>query len=152
MRGGSGWILELVLVAGVAVMPGALRADANARPAIGYSFDCETASADPAEAAEFSAEVGARIGAHWNLGGADADMLDSRITMRLCLGRDGSPQRMLLLAAEGPTEDSVTRLYETARRAVMRAHADGGLPLPRDGYENWRVLDLVFDAKGMRTR
>ena len=133
-------------------MPAAVQADANARPAIGFSFDCETATADPEEAAEFSGAVGAKIGAHWNLGGADADMLASRITLRLCLGRDGRPERMLLLAADGPTEDSVTRLYETARRAVYRAHADGGLPLPRDGYDNWRVLDLVFDANGMRAR
>ena len=152
MRGVTGWTQTLAVIAAVAAMPGAVNADANARPAIGFSFDCETATADPVEAAEFSAEVGAKIGAHWNLGGADAEMLDSRITLRLCLGRDGSPQRMLLLAADGPTEGSVTRLYETARRAIMRAHEDGGLPLPRDGYVNWRVLDLVFDAKGMRER
>ena len=27
-----------------------------------------------------------------------------------------------------------------------------GIPLPPDKYDTWRVLDLVFDANGMRAR
>jgi hypothetical protein len=72
--------------------------------------------------------------------------------IRVSFGPDGTPTDFKLLEADGPTQTAIDKLYETARRAVNRAHADGGLPLPEGKYDTWRVLDLVFDANGMTLR
>ncbi len=155
MKGASrlGWSWLLTIIIGVATVPACAGAETNNRTDTAlFSFDCETVASVPGETPDFVEMVALEVGRMWNLGAGDPDVMKSRITMRVCFAEDGRPVRMIMLAAEGPTEDSVSKLYETARRAVNRAYADGGLPLPRDGYDNWRVLDLVFDAKGMRER
>jgi hypothetical protein len=88
----------------------------------------------------------------WNLGASSTDTLRTRIVIRVSFAQDGSPTNFELLEADGPTQTAIDKLYETARRAVNRAHIDGGLPLPSGKYETWRVLDLVFDANGMALR
>jgi hypothetical protein len=145
----TGWMpltrmLAVVMLAGLAVKPGAASAEA------GFSFDCGTVTETSSEPPAYVQDVAVAVGRKWNMGVADPDVMKSRITLRVCFAADGSPDRMILLAAEGPTEDSVTRLHEVAERAVRRAYADGGLPLPPDQYDSWRVLDLVFDANGTR--
>ena len=148
-----GWSWLLPIVVGVAVVPAGALAETNTRTDAGlFSFDCETVASVPAETPDYVEKVAREIGRMWNLGAGDPDVMKSRITMRVCFAEDGRPVRMILLAAEGPTEVSVTKLYDTARRAVNRAYADGGLPLPADKFDTWRVLDLVFDANGMRAR
>ena len=74
------------------------------------------------------------------------------IVIRVSFDASGKPVDFELLESEGPTQTGIDKLYESARRAVNRAYADGGLPLPAEKFDTWRVLDLVFDANGMRTR
>ena len=55
--------------------------------------------------------------------------------------------------ADGHTGDERLRIPTPGRlETLIRAYADGGLPLPPEKYDTWRVLDLVFDANGMRAR
>jgi hypothetical protein len=97
-------------------------------------------------------DISSSIARKWNLGAASTDTMSTMIVVRVSFGPDGKPTDFELLEAEGPTQTGIDKLYESARRAVNRAHADGGLPLPADKYDTWRVLDLVFDANGMRLR
>ena len=86
-----------------------------------------------------------------NIGIPTDGELQSKLTVRLCLSEDGRPENLILLAADDPNDESVTQLYAAARRAILRTAIHGGLPLPPDNDDTRRVLDLVFDANGMRT-
>jgi hypothetical protein len=139
---------------GVAVMlvasPSFARADVMQATEERFNFDCSVAPLALDDAVR--QELAAGIGRKWNLGMASAETLRSKITVRVCLAEDGRPCNLILLAADGPTEEAVDRLFQTARRAILRAGLDGGLPLPADSKDTWRVLDLVFDANGMTQR
>ena len=96
--------------------------------------------------------ISSAIARKWNLGTASTETLSTMIVIRVSFDASGKPVDFELLESEGPTQTGIDKLYESARRAVNRAYADGGLPLPADKFDTWRVLDLVFDANGMRTR
>jgi hypothetical protein len=97
-------------------------------------------------------DISSAIARKWNLGAASTDTLSTMIVVRVSFAADGKPTGFELIESEGPTQTGIDKLFESARRAVNRAQADGGLPLPADKYDTWRVLDLVFDANGMRLR
>lgn len=96
--------------------------------------------------------ISSAIARKWNLGASSTDAMSSTVVIRVSFSQDGTPVDFQLIESDGPSQSGIDRLYETARRAVNRAYQDGGLPLPADKYETWRVLDLVFDANGMRAR
>lgn len=96
--------------------------------------------------------ISSAISRKWNLGASSTDAMSSLVVVRVSFSADGKPVDFELIESSGPSQTGIDKLYETARRAVNRAHADGGLPLPADKYDQWRVLDLVFDANGMRAR
>jgi hypothetical protein len=96
--------------------------------------------------------ISSAIARKWNLGASSTDAMSSLVVIRVSFAADGKPTDFELIESSGPTQTGIDKLYETARRAVNRAYADGGLPLPPDKYDTWRVLDLVFDANGMRAR
>jgi hypothetical protein len=91
----------------------------------------------------------AKIARYWNVGIADAETRASRIVVQVSFARDGTPVEFKLIEARGRTKAGVDQLFDVALRAVKRAHLDGGLPLSAADYDNWRVIDLVFDANGM---
>lgn len=97
--------------------------------------------------------IASAIGRRWNLGASSTDALSTRIVVRVTFDETGKPVDFELLEADGPTQTAIDHIFRTARSAVTRAFIeDGGLPLPPDKYDTWRVLDLVFDANGMRAR
>ncbi len=96
--------------------------------------------------------ISSAISRKWNLGASSTDAMSSTVVVRVSFSADGTPIDFELIESSGPSQSGIDKLYETAQRAVNRAHADGGLPLPADKYDTWQVLDLVFDANGMRAR
>jgi hypothetical protein len=96
--------------------------------------------------------ISSAIARKWNLGASSTDAMSSMIVVRVSFAADGTPIDFELIESNGPSQTGIDKLYDTAQRAVNRAHADGGLPLPADKYDTWQVLDLVFDANGMRAR
>jgi hypothetical protein len=97
-------------------------------------------------------DISSAISRKWNLGASSTDAMSSTVVIRVSFSQDGTPTSFELIESNGPSQSGIDTLFATAKRAVTRAHADGGLPLPPDKYDTWRVLDLVFDAEGMRAR
>lgn len=95
------------------------------------------------------AALAAKISRNWSMAGADPDTLASRVVVRVSFAEDGTPTDFQLIESAGPSQAGIGTLFDIARRAVLRAHADGGLPLSRAEYDSWRVIDLVFGANGM---
>ena len=146
---GGGRSLWVGVLAAMVGSPSLVRADEVA-PTDRFSFDCSVAPLALDEGQKQA--LASAVARKWNLGAASAGALQSRVIMRVCLSEDGRPQNFIQLAAEGPSREAVDSLFMTAQRAVNRAYQDGGLPLPPDNDGSWRVLDLVFDANGMRAR
>jgi hypothetical protein len=92
------------------------------------------------------------IGSKWNLGSASTDALRTTIVVRVTFSPDGQPTGIELIDSDGPTEAATTTAFEAARRAIQRASLQGGIPLPPDKFETWKVVELVFDPNGMRMR
>lgn len=93
--------------------------------------------------------IAASISRHWNFAAGSAEAQASRIVVRVTFARDGAPVDFKLIESSGPSQDEIKQLFGAARRAVLRAHLDGGLPLSEAYFETWQVMDLVFDANGM---
>jgi hypothetical protein len=96
--------------------------------------------------------IGSAIARKWNLGASSTDATSSMVVIRVSFSPDGAPTSFELIDQSGPSDAGIRTLYQTAERAVRRAHQDGGLPLPPDKYDTWRVLEMVFDASGLRAR
>jgi hypothetical protein len=97
-------------------------------------------------------DISSAIARRWNLGAASTDVMSTMIVIRVSFDQSGRPVDFQLLESNGPSQAAIDNLYSIARRAVNRTHSEGGIPLPPDKFETWRVLDLVFDANGMRVR
>jgi hypothetical protein len=97
-------------------------------------------------------DISSAIARRWNLGAASTDVLSSMVVIRVTFGPDGRPTDFQLIESSGPSQAAIDNLFQIARRAVNRTHSEGGIPLPPDKFDTWRVLDLVFDANGMRFR
>ena len=97
--------------------------------------------------------ISSAVARKWNLGASSTDTLRTMVVIRVSFSADGKPSGFELLESDGPTQTAIDNLYATAKRAVNRVWSeDGGLPLPPEKYDTWRVLDLVFDANGMTLR
>ena len=134
----------------------ALLGEASEEPAPEETASADTGGQDlpqgpPLTGGEMG-NISSAISRKWNLGASSTDAMSSLVVIRVSFSADGKPVDFELIESNGPNQTAIDKLYETARRAVNRAHADGGLPLPADKYDTWRVLDLVFDANGMRAR
>jgi hypothetical protein len=92
------------------------------------------------------------IGNKWNLGSASTDALRTTVVIRVTFGPDASPTGFELVESDGPTDAATRTAFEAGRRAIIRASGDGGIPLPLDKYETWKVLELEFNPNGMRMR
>ncbi|OYW57976.1 MAG: hypothetical protein B7Z31_08780, partial [Rhodobacterales bacterium 12-65-15] len=105
----------------------------------------------PLSGSEMS-NISSSIARKWNLGASSTDAMRTKVVVRVTFAPDGKPINFELIEADGPTQTAIDNIYRTARSAISRAHADGGLALPPEKYDTWRVLDLVFDANGMALR
>lgn len=97
-------------------------------------------------------DISSAIARRWNLGAASTEVLSTMVVIRVSFDASGKPVNFELIESSGPSQAAIDNLYSIARRAVNRTHTEGGIPLPPDKYDTWRVLDLVFDANGMRLR
>jgi hypothetical protein len=93
--------------------------------------------------------IAASISRYWDFPVIDAEARDSLVVVRVTFARDNKPTDFQLIEAYGASQAGIDRLFDAARRAVMRAYLSGELPLSPGDYETWQVMDLVFDANGI---
>ena len=89
----------------------------------------------------------------WNVGQLSSEALHVTVTIRVEMQPDGKPDAasIQMVGYEGGTDAAAEKAYEAGRRAVLRCAKDG-YDLPPDQYDQWSVLNLVFDPSGMRLR
>ena len=106
----------------------------------------------------FDAETIARgmqlaIAECWNLGALSSAALSTTIVVEMELTQDGKPvfDSIQLRGYEGGNAVSAERAFETARFAIQVCGAQG-FALPKDRYESWRRVELIFNPEKMRLR
>jgi hypothetical protein len=82
----------------------------------------------------------------WNQGAISTDATRVVVTVRVQMSPDGRPGGMELLSAEGGDDTAVAVAFRTARSAISRCGANG-YALPAEKYEQWKVIDMIFDNK-----
>lgn len=83
----------------------------------------------------------------WNVGALSTDALKVTVTVGFTMTTDAKPENnsIQLINAEGGTGAAVDRAYETARRAIIRC-GSAGFGLPADKYDQWRAVEVRFNA------
>lgn len=80
----------------------------------------------------------------------DAGSRAARISVKLefSLDQNGRITRGPSLVSNSPGEDAAIRTaFEAARRAILRCNAEaGGFDLPIEKYNQWREVEITFDA------
>ena len=97
-------------------------------------------------------DIKSAIDRKWNLGSVSTEVMSTTIMILVTFSPEGAPISIDLLESDGPSEAATNTAFSTARRAVLRAHQEGGIPLPPDKYDTWREIEMVFDPNGMRLR
>uniref|UniRef100_UPI001CD7E784 cell envelope biogenesis protein TolA n=1 Tax=Xinfangfangia pollutisoli TaxID=2865960 RepID=UPI001CD7E784 len=108
-------------------------------------------SGPPLTAGEIG-DISSVIGKKWNVGSLSTDALSSVVVLRVEFSPDGRPGNITLIESSGPSQAGIQVAFDAARRAIQIAYRDGGIPLPADKYDTWKVLEFSFDGNGMRLR
>jgi outer membrane biosynthesis protein TonB len=89
----------------------------------------------------------------WNVAALSSEALRVRVTLAVDVAPDGRPVAASIrqIAGEGGSDVAINAAYEAARRAVLTCGRQG-FPLPADKYDQWRQMELTFDASGMQFR
>ena len=91
------------------------------------------------------------VGRCWNLGTTSAESLQVTVTVFVRMNPDGTPDAgsMRLVAYEGGSEAAAKRVYDAARRAIIRC-GQQGYALDPARYDQWRELEIRFNTEWMR--
>lgn len=97
-------------------------------------------------------DIRSAIGNKWNLGSVSTETMHTVVVVRVEFSAEGKPVDISLIESDGPSQAAIDTAFSAARRAIQRAYTEGGIPLPPDKYDTWKVVEFVFDANGMRFR
>jgi len=86
----------------------------------------------------------------WNVGALSTEAQETQVTVYVARGRDGKPDTssIRMLSSSGGSEGAARRVFETARRAIIRCGARG-FPLPVEKYGQWQEIEMTFNPEGM---
>ena len=142
-------------------------ADADAEAiaaALAEAASTETASADsglpegPPMTAGEKDGVRSAINACWNIGSLSTAAQRVKLVIRVEMNEDGTPitPSIEMTSYEEGDAAAAQQAFEAAKRAVVRGvKGCGGKPgfeLDPAKYSTWNVMNLTFDATGMRLR
>jgi len=102
--------------------------------------------------------VRSAINACWNIGSLSSAAQRVKLVMRLEMNEDGTPigSSIQMTGFEGGDEAAAQQAFEAAKRAVVRGvkgcGGKSGYQLDPAKYGQWNVMNLTFDASGMRLR
>ncbi|WP_121021878.1 energy transducer TonB [Litoreibacter meonggei] len=83
----------------------------------------------------------------WNVGALGTDALAVSVVVGFQMEQNAKPivGSIRMISSTGGSGDAVTRAYEAARRAIIRCGASG-YNLPLDKYDQWREVEVSFNA------
>lgn len=133
-------------------------ADALAEALAGAAAPAEAAgtgraaSGPPLTAGEKDA-LRVAVQACWNVVALSTDALRVTVTVAVQLDEGGRPLSgsIRMLGFEGGSDAAARQAFDTARRAISRCGASG-FDLPRDKYDQWRDIEMVFNPEKMRIK
>lgn len=88
----------------------------------------------------------------WVTSTLSTEAMNTTVTLRVEMSQDGKPTAIEMTNFEGGSSAAADRAFEAGRRAVIRCAGAEGYDLPADKYDQWNVLNLIFDPNGMRLR
>ncbi len=123
-------------------------AEAEAEAA-GELEEPETAASGPPMSAGEKDALKFAVQRCWNPPNGLANAGSLRVVLRVELDPDGKlVSAPTLLEPATLTDSTMEAAFESARRAIMRC-GSRGYDLPREKYEHWRVLEVVFNPEGI---
>lgn len=89
----------------------------------------------------------------WNVGALSTEALNTIVVVGVSLGQDGKPDvnSIRMLSSTGGSADSARKIYNTARRAIIRCGSNG-FNLPPEKYDHWRDIEMTFNPERMRRK
>lgn len=89
----------------------------------------------------------------WNVGALTSEALRTSITVGFSISRDGRPvpDSIRMIDYDGGDENAAADAFNSAHRAIVRCGANG-FNLPVEKYEQWRDVEMTFNAENMRIR
>ena len=83
----------------------------------------------------------------WNVGALGTDALAVSVIVSFQMEQNAKPivGSIRMVSSKGGSGDAVKRAYEAARRAIIRCGASG-YNLPLDKYDQWREVEVSFNA------
>ena len=120
--------------------------EANSENAIADNANPGGGSGQPITRAEKGAFI-LGIQKCWNVGALSTDALKVTVIVGFTMTPDAKPEigSIRLVGAEGGSGAAVDRAYEAARRAIIRC-GSAGFGLPADKYDQWRGVEVKFNA------
>jgi hypothetical protein len=102
--------------------------------------------------------VRSAINSCWNIGSLSSAAQRVKLVMRVEMNEDGTPigSSIEMTGYEGGDDAAAQQAFEAAKRAVVRGvkgcGGKTGYELDPAKYGTWNVMNLTFDASGMRLR
>ena len=102
--------------------------------------------------------VRSAINSCWNIGSLSTAAQRVKLVMRVEMNEDGTPigSSIQMTSFEGGDDAAAQQAFEAAKRAVVRGvkgcGGKSGYQLDPAKYGTWNVMNLTFDASGMRLR
>jgi hypothetical protein len=89
----------------------------------------------------------------WNVGALGTDALAVSVIVGFQMEQDAKPivSSIKLISSTGGSGGAIDKAYQAARRAIIRCGASG-YPLPLDKYDQWREVQVSFNATSREIR
>ncbi len=90
------------------------------------------------------------VGSCWNVGTLSTEAQGTTVTVYVAMNENGTPrsESIRMISSSGGGESAARKVFETARRAIIRCGSDG-FPLPAEKYGQWREIEMTFNPEGM---
>ncbi|MEZ7812780.1 MAG: cell envelope biogenesis protein TolA [Paracoccaceae bacterium] len=89
----------------------------------------------------------------WNVGSLSSDAMNVVVTIAFSIEPNGRPDppTIRMLTYENGSAVAARQAYEAGRRAIRRCGAKG-FKLPKNKYDQWKDVEMVFNPKEMRMK
>ena len=95
----------------------------------------------------------AQIGSCWSVGSISSEAQQTVVVVGFDMQPDGRLDggSLRLVSSEGGNPGAAESAFQAARRAILRCEK-GGYPLPGEKYEQWKQVEVTFDARSEQIR